>query len=497
MAFVQNVPFFSIMLCMASGIAGAMVPGRVARWWTAALSAIVAALNLWLLCYLVPLGESYTYMMGHFPAPWGNELRAGPLEALLAVCFSLIMLLSALGGMAKLNQQVDRKKINVVCVMLDLVLAAMMSMIYTNDLFTAYVFIEIMTLTSCALIVCRQNGRSLVSAMRYMIMSLLGSGLLLIAISMTYNLTGHLLMENIHESFVELYQTGEYAMPLTVVIGLFFVGLGIKSALYPFHTWLPDAYGYTTPTSSAVLSSIVSKAYLFLLVKIFYRVIGPELLIENHALNLPFLFGVVGMVMGSVNAIFSHDLRRMVAFSSIAHIGYIYAGLGLGTLAGFAAALYHMLTHAFAKSGLFIAASSLADASGDSKRFSDLRGAGFRNPAAGVCFVFGSLSLVGVPLLGGFVSKLYLGDAALGRGGLHMWIMLVALALSTLLNTLYFLKTVITLYRPPREGFVPPPAPPNCLGNATLWIFAALNLLVGLLASPIMDAIKQGLSLFA
>ena len=212
MAFVQNVPFFSIMLCMASGIAGAMVPGRVARWWTAALSAIVAALNLWLLCYLVPLGESYTYMMGHFPAPWGNELRAGPLEALLAVCFSLIMLLSALGGMAKLNQQVDRKKINVVCVMLDLVLAAMMSMIYTNDLFTAYVFIEIMTLTSCALIVCRQNGRSLVSAMRYMIMSLLGSGLLLIAISMTYNLTGHLLMENIHESFVELHQTGEYAI---------------------------------------------------------------------------------------------------------------------------------------------------------------------------------------------------------------------------------------------------------------------------------------------
>ena len=497
MAFVQNVPFFSIMLCMVSGIAGAVVPGKAARAWTAALAAVVAGLNLWLLSYLAPLGESYTYMMGHFPAPWGNELRAGPLEALLAVCFSLIMLLSVLGGMGKLNEQVDAKKVNIVCVMLDLVLAAMMSMLYTNDLFTAYVFIEIMTLASCALIMSRQNGRTMVSAMRYMIMSLLGSGLLLIAITLTYNLTGHLLMENIHESLVSLHETGEYAMPLTVLIGLFFVGLGIKSALYPFHTWLPDAYGYSTPTASAALSSIVSKAYIFLLVKIFYRMIGLELVIDNHALNLLFLFGVVGMLMGSINAIFSHDLRRMVAFSSVAHIGYIYAGLGLGTTAGFVAALYHMLIHAFAKSGLFLSASGLADASGDSKRFSDLRGSGFRNPAAGVCFCLSAMSLVGVPVLGGFVSKLYLDEAALARGGIHMWVMLVAIAVSTLLNTLYLMKTVITLYRPPREGFVPPPVKKHPLGGAVLWVMALANLLVGLLAQPLITIIQNGLNVFA
>ncbi|MEF9878315.1 MAG: proton-conducting transporter membrane subunit [Clostridia bacterium] len=497
MQFVQNVPFFSIMLCMVSAIVSAMLPSRVAKWWTASLAAVVCLLSTWLLVFLLDYGQSYTFMMGHFPAPWGNELRAGVLEALLAVVFSLVMLLSVLGGMKKLEEHTDPDKLNLVCVMLDLVFAAMMSMLYTNDLFTAYVFIEIMTIGACALIMLRQNGRTLVSAMRYMIMNLLASGLLLIAISITYNITGHLLMENIHETLLAFHQTGEYELPLTVIIGLFFVGLGIKSAVFPFHTWLPDAYGYTTPTSSAVLSSIVSKAYLFLLIKIFYRVIGLELVLENHALNLLLIFGVTSMIMGSLNAMHSNDLRRMIAFSSVAQIGYIYAGLGLGTELGFVAALYHLLMHSVAKSTLFIAASGLSDASGNSKRFSDLRGAGFRYRTAGVAFSIAALSLVGVPILGGFVSKLYLSEAALSRGGVRQWILLIALALSTLLNVLYFMKTFITLYRPPRADAVAVPFQKSRLSTAAMWGFVVLNLLVGLLAQPIVMAITRGLSMFS
>ncbi|MDD6041040.1 MAG: proton-conducting transporter membrane subunit [Clostridia bacterium] len=496
MQFVQNVPFFSIMLCMISGIVSAMLPSRAARWVTVALGGVVAALNVWLSVFLAQYGQSYVYLMGHFPAPWGNEIRAGILESVLAVCFSLILMLSMLGGMGKLEEQVHHSKQNLICVMLDLVLAAMMAMLYTNDLFTGYVFIEIMTLASCALIMSRQNGRTLVSATRYMIMSLLGSGLTMLAITMTYNVTGHLLMENIQATFAQLHASGQYQLPITVIVGLFFVGLGIKSALYPFHTWLPDAYGYSTPTASAVLSSIVSKAYIFLLIKIFYRVVGLEIVLENRVLTLAFVFGVVGMMMGSVSAIFSHDLRRMVAFSSVAQIGYIYAGLGLGVRAGFVAAIFHMVMHAFAKSALFMSASSLADASGNSKRFSDLRGAGFRHPAAGVCFTVAAMSLVGVPVLGGFVSKLFLSDAALDAGGARMWIMLCALALSTLLNVLYLMKTVVTLYRPAREGFSAPAVRHDWRTEAALWGFVALNVLAGLLADPMVQAIRSGLEMF-
>ena len=496
MQFVQNVPFFSIMLCMICGVVSAMLPSRIAKWVTVALGAAVAALNAWLTAFLADYGQSYVYLMGHFPAPWGNEIRAGILESVLAVCFSVILTLSMLGGMNKLEEQVHHSKQNLVCVMLDLVLAAMMAMLYTNDLFTGYVFIEIMTLTACALIMSRQNGRTMVSAIRYMIMSLLGSGLTLLAITLTYNLTGHLLMENIQSTLLSLHQSGQYAMPITVIVGLFFVGLGIKSALYPFHTWLADAYGYSTPTASAVLSSIISKAYIFLLIKIFYRVIGIQLVMENDVLALAFLFGVIGMTMGSVSAIFSHDLRRMVAFSSVAQIGYIYAGLGLGVHAGYVAAIYHMVMHAFAKSALFMSASSLADASGNSKRFSDLRGAGFRHPAAGVCFCIAAASLTGVPVLGGFISKLYLSEAAITAGGARMWVMLIALAVSTLLNVLYLMKTVVTLYRPAREGFCAPAVRRSWRTELALWGFVAANVLVGLLADPMVQAIRSGLVMF-
>ncbi len=180
----------------------------------------------------------------------------------MAVALSAVMLLSVLAGLSKLKTQVDDQKQHLFFVMLDLALAALMALIYTNDLFTAYVFIEILTLASCTLIMARQVGHAMVAAMRYMIMSLLGSGLLLLAISLLYDLTGHLLMENIHTSLTAITQSGEYQLPVTVIIGLFCVSLGIKSGTVPFPHMAADAYGYSTPAASAVLSSIISKGYV-------------------------------------------------------------------------------------------------------------------------------------------------------------------------------------------------------------------------------------------
>ncbi len=497
MEFVQNMPFFSIMLSMVSGIVSAMLPRRAAKGITVALSVVVLGLNLWLLTFLLSYGKSYTYMMGHYPAPWGNELRAGSLEALMAVALSFVMLFSVLGGINKLQQQVDKQKQHLFYVMLDLSLAALMALIYTNDLFTAYVFIEILTLTSCTLIMARQVGHSMVAAMRYMIMSLLGSGLLLLAISLVYDLTGHLLMENIHSSMTALVKTGAYELPITVIIGLFCVSLGIKSAMYPFHPWLPDAYGYSTPAASAVLSSLISKGYIFLLLKVFYRVIGIEVVMANHALNLLFAFGILGMIFGSLSAIRSHDLRRMIAFSSVAQIGYIYAGIGLGTAAGMVAALLHLITHSLGKSMLFLSAHGLSDASSDSKRFEDLRGAGYRYPAAGAAFTIGAMSMVGVPILGGFFSKVYFANAAFAVGGASMWIMLSALAISTLLNAFYFMHTVMTLYRQPKHGFIAQPFTKSKLTTVSLWALFAMNACVGFIIQPIIQVIQQGLSIFS
>ena len=496
MRFVQNFPFFSIILSMFSGIISSVLPARAARWLNTALIVTVGAMSAALLWFLTGTQESYVYWMGHFPAPWGNEIRAGVLEAGMALFFCVIMLLSMLGGEKKLLGEVEYSKHNLYYILVDLLLSSLLALVYTNDLFTAYVFVEINTIAACGLIMIRQNGRTIEAAVRYMIMSLLGSGLFLLGLCTLYDLTGHLLMSNIKEAVAQLAGQQAYTVPLMTTIGLISVGLAIKSALFPFHTWLPDAYGYSTVSSAAMLSSLVSKGYIFLLIKIFYRVIGFDIITESKVINVLFVFGLMGMVFGSLSAIRENDIRRMISYSSVAQIGYIYMGFGLGTEIGMVASVFHILSHAATKSLLFISAIGLTDVSRGSRKFQDLTGAGYRNKLAGVAFTVGSLSMVGVPMFSGFVSKLLFMEASLGHA-VKMFPALIVLALSTILNAIYFMKTVIRIYVPDRR--------PDCgiitgkdekLYAATLVCFIVLNVALGMLSEPIVQWIRTGLSMF-
>ena len=412
MNFVQNFPFFSIILSMFSGTVSSVLPPKAAKWLNTIVIGIVGFMSLVLLVFLTGTGESYTYMMGHFPAPWGNEIRAGLLEAGMALFFCVIMLLSIIGGSKKLIEDVDESKQSLYYILVDLLLSSLLALVYTNDLFTAYVFVEINTISACGLIMIRQNGRTIEAAVRYMIMSLLGSGLFLVGICMLYDLTGHLLMSNIQEAVAQIVANGTYTVPLLVTIAFMSVGLAIKSALFPFHAWLPDAYGYSTVSSAAILSSLVSKGYIFLLIKIFYRVIGIDIIQQSKIVNILFVFGLAGMIFGSLSAIKGNDIKRMIAFSSVAQIGYIYMGIGLGSEAGMTASVFHILSHAATKSMLFIAAMGLTEVSGNSKKFIDLTGSGYRNKIAGVGFMVGALSMVGLPAFSGFISKLLFAQSA-------------------------------------------------------------------------------------
>ena len=504
MEFVQNVPFLSIMLSMFSGTVSSVLPGKYARWLNTVMLSIVAGLSAWLVIFLVQSGiGSYTYRMGHFPAPWGNELRAGVLEAGMALFFCVIMLLSLLGGRKKLDGEVEHSKHNIYYILCNLLLSSLLALVYTNDLFTAYVFVEINTIAACGLIMIRQNGRCIEAAVRYMIMSLLGSGLLLMGICMLYDLTGHLLMENIGHQVAAIMEAGTYRIPMLITIGIMTVGLAIKSALFPFHSWVPDAYGYSTVSSGAILSSLVSKGYIFLLFKIFYRVIGFEHIANSHILNLLFLFGLCGMIFGSVSAIWEKDIRRMIAFSSVAQIGYIFMGLGLGTEVGVIAAVFHMLAHGATKSLLFISAIGLTDVSGGSRSFFELTGAGYRNKVAGVGFLVASLSMVGIPMFSGFVSKLLFAQAAVLVPNWKLLPTLIVLAVSTILNAIYFLKTVVRIYVPvPREilqekGYFCLQFPQQKLYCVTIVLFIIVNLILGMTSQPIIQLIEEGLHHFA
>lgn len=501
MQFVQNFPFFCILLTLICAVITSVLKGRAARRMTLFVILAVSAMNAAVMAYTLRTGESYVYMMGHFPAPWGNEIRVGVLETVTMMIFCFVILFSFLGGLPRSLRQIESTKYNIYCILVDLTLLSLLALVYTNDLFTAYVFIEINTIAAAGLVMMRQNGASLVAGVRYMIMNLLGSSLFLIGIVLLYTVTGHLLMSNIQESVALLAATGQYHVPLTVVLALMSVGLAMKSALFPFSSWLPGAYSNSTPTASAILSSIVSKGYIFLLVKVYVRVIGFDVVRELGIFDILFVFGAIGMIMGSVNAVRAKTTRMMVAYSSVAQIGYIFTALGLGSEAGVICALWHLVAHAATKSMLFISGAELDETSGGTHLRSDLRGGFYRSPLAAAAFSLGAANLVGIPLLSVFITKVTMAQAALGVGGRHAAIALACLAVSTLLNAMYFLSTVLDLFTPRRDASGAKAASawvkPNGLVTLSLAGFMALNLLMGFFAQGILTAIAQGLARFA
>ena len=495
----QHIPFFSIVLMMIAGIFTSIVHrGRAAlAVHLCAVSAVLAG-NVALFANIVPAGETFTYNLGIVGHPFGNELVCGPLEVTLALTFLTVMALCVLGGYKGIFEDIEPEKQNLYFVMCDLIMASLLAMVYTNDAFTAYVFIEINTISACALVMAKDSGATLVATIRYLMMSLLGSGMFLMGLTLLYHITGHLLIIDIHERVVHLAETGSYLLPLTVVMGLMTLGLCLKSALFPFHTWLPDAHGSATTSSSAILSGLVLKGYIVLLIKCIFSIFGEHIFRSFHVGDALLVMGVAAMVYGSVKAMGETHIKRMIAYSSVAQIGYIYLGFGLGGEAAAAAAIYQILVHAFTKPLLFVCAGELAEASGHRKQMYYLRGAGHRAKLAGIGFTVGGLSMIGLPLLGGFAVKFFLADAALS-GSWRMWVALGALAVSSVLNALYYLPAIIQIWTIREHGAddLPqlPAVKPGAAVAVSIVLLAVGGILLGVFCTPVGDLISTGLSL--
>lgn len=562
MDFIRNFPFFSIMIAMFTGVICSVLKGRAARALCMAASGVNTFLSACTLAYTISTGTSFVYWMGHFPAPWGNEIRAGSVEALTATVFCAVIFMIILGG-SKYAEEIENSKLHYLYLLSGLLMGALLALVYTNDMFTAYVFIEINTIAACGFIMIRHTGKSVASAVRYMVMSLLGSGLVLIGICLLYTVTGHLLMQDIHTSITQLVADGQYTVPLIVIIGLITVGLAIKSGLYPFHMWIPDAYAHSLPTASAMLSGLASKGYIFLLIKIYYRVIGLDSIISSDVLSIVFIFGIIAMIMGSVHALNEGDIRRMSAYSSVSHIGYIFMCIGMGTNIGMCAALLHMYMHSITKSWIFLSTAAIAEVSGirvsagengpnvvpgaevtsiklseslpytepegsvraaeeevketyvrnlsevihypdlhvvkpgsHSNRFDDVRGAGRRNRIAGLSFMFGAFSMVGVPLFAGFSSKLYIGIAATNTLN-KIWPVMLTLAVSTILMVGYFLRMVIQIYLPADAANLPTKTfRQQKRFSVSMLLFAIANIFIGLCSGYLIEVLERGMNLF-
>ena len=491
MGIAFHFPLLIIFLPMACAILMPLVrDAEKARNITLFTHVVQVALSITLVLALWNSRYWYfTYKMGAFPAPYGNEIGFGMLEALIACAFSIVMTICVYGTKKDLVNDIESGKIYFYFCMVNLLSASLMVLTFSEDLFTTYVFIEVITIAACSIVAAKENKETLKATIKYLFLSVMGSGLFLMGLAILYAITGHLLMRYTGYSVAHLVANNMYQFPLVVSLILFIVAVAVKSALFPFHSWLPDAHGSATTTSSAILSGLVLKGYMVFLIKLVYRVYGIETVNNLGGFNVLFAFGVAGIIAGSVMACFQTDFKRMIAYSTVGQIGYIFMGMGLNTTSGFMISSFHIIAHSFTKSMMFITAGALISESG-SPLISDLNGAGIKNKLAGTAFTIGALSMIGIPLFAGFVTKFHIAQASIVSVQ-SIWFVLPALAFSTLLSGVYYFPVIAKIFAKPQGTFEPTKL--KFSASFSLVLLVAVNIGLGLLFTPMLRALEMGI----
>ncbi len=444
-----------------------------------------ASLLAWIHGFKYFGSETYTIQAGHTAAPFGIELQVGAVETAIGLLFMTVTTLVLWYTSEQFVREVGEKPQRTFTVLVHLLVASLMGIVYTRDLFNGFVFIEVSTLAACGIIVVKNKPDNIKAAVKYLILSSLGSGLVLMGIAYLYALTGYLDMTYIHRELVGI--ASEKSSMILISMVLFMMGTGIKSALFPMHVWLPDAHTSAPGASSALLSGLVIKAPAVYFLKVCVFVFGYDLINHTAILQILLLMSGTGMIVGSLFARTQKKMKRMVAYSSVAQMGYVFFGIGLGTPAGMAIAVYHMLGHGVTKSTLFLVVSTFIERVGH-KELSSLKGAGKAMPFEMTVFTLCGFSMVGIPILPGFISKWNLALATIETG--QIWPLAIILASSVLNAAYYFPVTINGFFSEETVQLTEAPS-----GNKkALAVLTALLVLLGVYSGYILDILEKSLA---
>ncbi len=446
---------------------------------------MVLTIFSWIHGFMYMGKDVYTIQAGHAAPPFGIALRVSAVEISVGLLFMTITTLIIWFTADQFQREVGVKQQKTFLVLVHLLVASLLGIVYTQDLFNGYVFIEVSTLAACGIIVVKNKADNIKAAVKYLILSSLGSGLVLMGIAYLYALTGYLDMTYIHEALVPI--AGEKSKMILISMVLFMTGAGIKSALFPLHIWLPDAHTSAPGASSALLSGLVIKAPAIYFLKICVLVYGYNMINQTAFLQLVLLFSGTGMIVGSLFARSQKNMKRMIAYSSVAQMGYIFFGIGLGTPAGMAIAVYHMLGHGVTKATLFLLATTFIDKL-ENKELDSLKGIGRHMPFEMAVFTLCGFSMVGIPILPGFISKWNLALATIETG--QVWLLVIIL-ISSVLNAAYYFPVTINGFFSEEEGLVPNN---NHVAKAPLAVLTFLLVMLGVLSGPILAMIEKAIT---
>ena len=386
-----------------------------------------------------------SYALGGWEAPWGIQYRVDEANAFVLLVVSLVAALALLYAPASASAELPRVRHHLFYATFLLCLTGLLGMAATGDVFNVFVFLEISSLASYALIGLGTDRRALTASYRYLIMGTVGATFFVIGIGLLYMMTGTLNM-------VDLAQRLQPVMHTRTVLAAFAfltVGIGLKLALFPLHLWLPNAYAYAPSAVTALLAATATKVSVYVFLRFYYGIFGAAFSFGSLGMDVLLVaLGLAGVFVASLVAVFQHNLKRLLAWSSIAQVGYMMVGVGLGSATGLTATLVHLFNHAVTKGALFLAVGCMVARLGACE-LDDLRGIGRRMPLAAAALVLGGLSLIGVPLTAGFVSKWYLVLAAVERG---WWPVAVLVLLGSLIAVAYVWRVVEAAYFQPAEG---------------------------------------------
>jgi len=409
----------------------AWVVAAAACWWAFAVSIALVRRVL--------AEGTISYEIGGWAAPYGIEYRIDLVSAFVALIVATIGAVVVIYARTSVRQEVAEDRGALVYSAFILCLTGLLGISVTGDVFNIFVFLEVSSLSAYALIAMGQDRRALTAAYQYLIMGSVGASFIVIGIGLMYSMTGTLNIADLAERLPAVADNRTIPVAFTFLT----VGVTLKLALFPLHLWLPNAYTYAPSAVTAFIASTATKVAVYLLLRFFFTVFGAEFSFEQMQLDKVLMpLGLVAIVTMSVVAIYQDNVKRLLAFSSVAQIGYMVLGISFASVLGVTAGILHLFNHALMKGALFMAMGCVMYRVG-SVRLESMKGLGKKMPWTMAAFVGGGLSLIGVPFTVGFVSKWYLVQAALERG---MWPVAAVVMFGSLLAVIYVWKVVEVAY---------------------------------------------------
>ncbi|MCK5832651.1 monovalent cation/H+ antiporter subunit D family protein [bacterium] len=390
----------------------------------APLTVLVTALMSF---YLLGSAKAAYWMGGWYP-PFGITLVYDGLSAMLLIIVNTVAFLSIFYSISYMEKYTAKPKFYSLFL---LMLAGMNGVVITGDLFNLFVFLEIASIASYALVGFGVEHKELEASFKYLILGSIASTMILLGIALTYAMTGTV---NMADAAIML-QSIPASKAMSFAAGVFIMGFALKSGLVPFHAWLPDAHPSAPAPVSAMLSGVLIKAIgVYAMLRVIFNVLGPTPI----NLEIMVVLGSLSMAVGGFLALGQFDIKRMLAYSSISQIGYIVMAFGLGTHLGFVAGLFHMVNHSAFKSLLFLSSGSIEHATG-TKDLRKLGGLSSKLPITTTSTLVGALSISGVPPFNGFFSKLLIIIACVSAG---RWFLAALAAAVSVITLIYFLKAM-------------------------------------------------------